>query len=137
MYCIGGSITGRDVCVEICGDGIDALNYECDDGNLVNIDGCSQACQVELGFFCWGGNFAINFCDEICGDGMARGLDDCDDENFVDGDGCDANCNTEFGWICYADNNYLSSICYPITWPMIIDYFVMSTTTEYIKELHI
>ena len=39
-------------CVEKCGDGVDMLTYECDDGNLVSGDGCNETCQVEPGFYC-------------------------------------------------------------------------------------
>lgn len=39
--CTGGSVTYRDVCFETCGDGINMGNYECDDGNTKNNDGCS------------------------------------------------------------------------------------------------
>lgn len=40
-----------ETCVEICGDGV-ALEVECDDGNIVNDDGCSDKCQIEEGFEC-------------------------------------------------------------------------------------
>jgi cysteine-rich repeat protein len=28
----------------------------CDDSNVVNFDGCSEACNVEAGYKCGGGN---------------------------------------------------------------------------------
>jgi len=31
-----------DICYEICGDGKDFGTYECDDGNLRNLDGCDD-----------------------------------------------------------------------------------------------
>jgi cysteine-rich repeat protein len=34
----------KDVCVETCGDGYDYFNYACDDGNLMNGDGCNSLC---------------------------------------------------------------------------------------------
>ena len=37
-------------CVEICGDGLDFGNLECDDGNTDDKDGCSSTCEVEYGF---------------------------------------------------------------------------------------
>jgi cysteine-rich repeat protein len=37
--CTGGTPFRRDVCKEICGDGLDLKSYMCDDGNLVNGDG--------------------------------------------------------------------------------------------------
>lgn len=39
-------------CKEICGDGIDLGQVECDDGNLINGDGCSTDCKIEYGFEC-------------------------------------------------------------------------------------
>ena len=42
-------------CSEVCGDGR-RFTLPCDDGNLVNGDGCSNTCQVESGFFCVGGS---------------------------------------------------------------------------------
>lgn len=32
---------------DICGDGIIGLTEDCDDGNLLNDDGCSIKCQNE------------------------------------------------------------------------------------------
>jgi cysteine-rich repeat protein len=37
-----------------CGDGIVDLGEGCDDGNLVNSDGCSANCAIESGFACSG-----------------------------------------------------------------------------------
>ncbi|MEZ4454276.1 MAG: DUF4215 domain-containing protein, partial [Nannocystaceae bacterium] len=54
----------------------DALSEQCDDGNMVDEDGCTNAC-------------AIN----VCGDGVlypegAGGTEECDDGNTDAGDGC-------------------------------------------------
>ena len=38
-------------CIEICGDG-KLIYLQCDDGNLINGDGCSDICTVEMGFVC-------------------------------------------------------------------------------------
>lgn len=40
------------VCAEICGDGKDFHHYGCDDGNLINGDGCSSTCTVQTGWAC-------------------------------------------------------------------------------------
>lgn len=40
-------------CVEICGDG-QRVSMECDDGNVVSGDGCSEICQVEADYTCQG-----------------------------------------------------------------------------------
>ena len=42
-------VTGE--CVELCGDGV-RLEVECDDGNIVNLDGCSDQCKVEDFYSC-------------------------------------------------------------------------------------
>ena len=39
-------------CIEICGDGQNFGTYKCDDGNIVDGDGCSKTCQVEQDFDC-------------------------------------------------------------------------------------
>ena len=35
-----------NTCAPVCGDGKVLLGENCDDGNTVNGDGCSSACQV-------------------------------------------------------------------------------------------
>ncbi|KAM3132644.1 hypothetical protein pb186bvf_015316, partial [Paramecium bursaria] len=37
-------------CYSICGDDILAISEQCDDGNLLDGDGCSQQCKLEQGF---------------------------------------------------------------------------------------
>jgi len=39
-------------CAEICGDGINLGQVECDDGNRINNDGCNSNCMVEYGYTC-------------------------------------------------------------------------------------
>ena len=44
------------MCVEECGDGLFLnITNECDDGNVVGGDGCSEECTIEYGFACEGG----------------------------------------------------------------------------------
>lgn len=64
----------------VCGDGATEPPEECDDGGVVNGDGCSALCVTEF-----------------CGDGTQQsGLsEECDDGNNVDGDGCSATCTSE------------------------------------------
>ncbi len=70
--------------VDICGDGkVDRPNVmnvieECDDGNLMNEDGCSSGCSLER----------MMFIDDACGnlaDDDDDGLFDCDDANECNG----------------------------------------------------
>jgi cysteine-rich repeat protein len=63
----------------VCGDGIQNGGEECDDGNLVDGDGCSAECITEL-----------------CGDGIKNDVvETCDDGNTASGDGCSATCTLE------------------------------------------
>jgi cysteine-rich repeat protein len=85
--CTGGSrYGGRDVCIELCGNRMRpnhynqtvAMHYEqCDDGNKMSGDGCSDLCEVEVGFTCTGATFRPespgDMCTEICGDSLVVG----------------------------------------------------------------
>ena len=62
-----------------CGDTITEGSEQCDDGNLVNGDGCSSECTLE-----------------ICGNGFTDFKEQCDDGNSKDGDGCNRYCQIEF-----------------------------------------
>ena len=66
------SLTGR-----FCGDGAtDGGDGEaCDDGNLVNLDGCSDTCAIEA---------------PVCGNGVVQPPEACDDS--VESATCDADC---------------------------------------------
>jgi len=51
--CRGTNGTGTThACAPTCGNGNLEPGEECDDGNLVNGDGCSSTCQIEQGFTC-------------------------------------------------------------------------------------
>lgn len=102
-----------------CGDGNvyatpGSLFEECDDGDLVSGDGCSDQCVTE---FCGDGTQQVGLleeCDdgntdsedgcsstciiEFCGDNIVQpGLGEaCDDGNSDDGDGCSNACEIEF-----------------------------------------
>lgn len=43
-------------CVEVCGDGYNLGQFECDDGNIKDKDGCDHECSVELNWKCIGGS---------------------------------------------------------------------------------
>lgn len=76
-----------------CGDGAVASLEQCDDGNLVAGDGCSERCRVELGKKCDG---EPSVCvDTECGDGLVEGAERCDDGNTSPFDGCSATCQNE------------------------------------------
>lgn len=60
----------------VCGDGYREPGCErCDDGNLVDGDGCDSNCTPTA-----------------CGNGIATAGEVCDDGDLDDGDGCDSNC---------------------------------------------
>jgi cysteine-rich repeat protein len=96
----------------ICGNGIIESGESCDDGNMVNGDGCSNTCSVEA--FC--GNGIVESgetCDDgntvngdgcsntckvetaVCGNGIVENGESCDDGNMVNGDGCSNTCTVE------------------------------------------
>ncbi len=65
----------RPAAALICGDTILDPGEQCDDGNLVDGDGCDSNCTLTA-----------------CGNGVVTAGEVCDDGNVVDGDGCDSNC---------------------------------------------
>ncbi len=98
------------VCREVCGDGR-RVREECDDGNTVSGDGCSQECKVEEGYRCEGGGIdRRDVCYERCGDGVNTQYE-CDDGNMSDGDGCNSVCKVELGWNCTKENSICKSVC--------------------------
>ncbi|CAD8119881.1 unnamed protein product [Paramecium sonneborni] len=48
----------QNSCQSICGDGYLTQEEQCDDGNLLDNDGCNSNCQIEYHFLC--GNICIN-----------------------------------------------------------------------------
>jgi large repetitive protein len=92
-YCYGGTRTTGDRCYEICGDNInpsqiDGNADDCDDNNNADGDGCNTNCEIEEGYYCYGGSSSTpDGCYEICGDGLVEGNFDCDDGNSDNGDG--------------------------------------------------
>ncbi|MBI3782908.1 MAG: hypothetical protein HY270_05855, partial [Deltaproteobacteria bacterium] len=98
-----------------CGNGNLDAGEQCDDGNLVNGDGCNIACglegcrdgYVEGSEQCDDGN-AIdadtckNDCAlNVCGDGVSDPtVEACDDGNTNGGDGCSSSCQIESCFQC-------------------------------------
>ncbi|AKT39081.1 uncharacterized protein CMC5_032280 [Chondromyces crocatus] len=106
---------GAGQCIPaVCGDGVTEGAEVCDDGNLIDGDGCDSNCRPTgcgngvqtAGEQCDDGN-AINGdgCDvnctvSACGNGIRAGAEECDDGNTADGDGCDANCEIWPNYVC-------------------------------------
>src|SRR5262249_51290885 len=63
----------------ICGNGIIDPGEQCDDGNTVSGDGCSNVCTIEAGWM------SMCVVVPVCGDGLLRGGETCDDGNTVSG----------------------------------------------------
>lgn len=106
--CSGGDESNASVCYDLCGDGVTIImmgDEYCDDGNIMDNDGCSSMCEVETGASCMGGNTTSpDTCSEVCGDGITVGINDdlthCDDGNLIDFDGCSSTCLIESGYQC-------------------------------------
>ena len=68
--CNGTCSNGRCVAPG-CGDGVTTAPEQCDDGNTVDGDGCTNEC-----------------IHTACGDGVAQPGEECDDGNAIDTDAC-------------------------------------------------
>ncbi len=98
----------------ICGNGVVAIPEECDDGNLINGDGCSSACTLEG--------------PPPCGDGLIWLGEGCDDGDALGGDGCSSTCQIEPGFSCTGQPSICTADCTSnFEWHSQMG----STTTEY------
>lgn len=103
----------QPVCItNNCGDGFQQSTETCDDGNILDGDGCSADCRsTEV----CGDRIVSTAADELCDDGNTDGGDGCsadcksveicgngirdvnevcDDMNTLPGDGCSGNCKS-------------------------------------------
>lgn len=64
-----------------CGNNIVESGEQCDDGNIINGDGCNSLCQTET--------------TDICGNGNLETGEGCDDGNIINNDGCSSVCQLE------------------------------------------
>ena len=103
-------------CVQTnCGNGIVEPPETCDDGNVIEGDGCGKYCLVEADFTCATlPPSGPSVCTPICGDGKYYGLngEECDVGPSVPGDGCDANCKIEVNWWCANGSPTSPSVCH-------------------------
>jgi cysteine-rich repeat protein len=65
-------------CTSVCGDSLVRGTETCDDGNVLDHDGCSSVCQTEacnVSCLCdgWTLPWVNGSCTPICGDGLLRG----------------------------------------------------------------
>jgi len=83
--------------VPVCGNNTKEAGEECDDGNAIETDRCSNNCTLTL-----------------CGDGFIQSpngfnlTEECDDGNLINEDGCDNGCQEEPIIIC---ENYCDLEC--------------------------
>ncbi|MBY0279599.1 DUF4215 domain-containing protein [Candidatus Binatia bacterium] len=107
-----GSITGtatKSWVNQQCGNGVKEGTEECDDGNQVNTDACTNACRnkrcgdgfTQSGEQCDDGNqnqndACKNDCtNNVCGDQIVNpSAEECDDGNAVNNDGCTNLCKS-------------------------------------------
>lgn len=82
-----------NVCNKLCGNGVLNFGEECEDGNVVNNDGCSD-CVIDSGWVCTGA-----VCSKICGNGVRESSEECDDGNTIGNDGC-TNCKVDIDYLC-------------------------------------
>jgi cysteine-rich repeat protein len=120
-----------------CGDGmVNNASEQCDDGNKVDGDGCSNACKVrcEQNLECPSGLLCIGqecsectnslqcsdgFCVEgrcrqalpICGNGVVEPGEVCDDANGDDADGCTSSCLFPRDHACVASAQCQTKLC--------------------------
>ncbi len=71
---------------KVCGDGVVAGAGECDDGNVLPGDGCSEICAIEPGWLCSGQPSSCEL--DTDGDGLGNSSDPDDDNDGV-ADGSD------------------------------------------------
>jgi MYXO-CTERM domain-containing protein len=88
---------GDDRCRVRCGDGLRGAGEPCDDGNLIDGDGCSATCAIERGWACREPvPNGTSTCEETCGDGLIDTGEECDgggnDTDSVP-DGCRSSCH--------------------------------------------
>ncbi len=79
LKCDSMSCTYDVSACEYCGDGVPNGGEACDDGNMMNTDMCTSACELP-----------------VCGDTFVQAGEQCDDGNLEKGDGCDDGCKHEY-----------------------------------------
>ncbi|KAL4476977.1 hypothetical protein ABPG72_011674 [Tetrahymena utriculariae] len=91
-----------------CGNSIIDVPEQCDDGNFIDYDGCTN-CQIDPGYICVNASMPSK-CVVACGDGIVQSNEQCDDGNQIDGDGC-SNCIVDTGFQCSGNPSICVSLC--------------------------
>ncbi|CAK70789.1 unnamed protein product (macronuclear) [Paramecium tetraurelia] len=115
FVCPLGYNTVNNQCKPICGDLIIVAGEQCDDGNLIQFDGCHN-CRYQCPAQCTVcDNTTVFPCLDMCGDGVVSGLEECDDSNSVQFDGC-YQCKIECQPQCTRCNKGACSECQTFGW---------------------
>ena len=93
-------LMGPSICTFSCKNGKNPLfviakkyGKDCDDGDNLNENGCTNLCNVDTGWTCSGGTAALpDTCKETCGDGYDYNTLPCEDGNLLSDDGCSSTC---------------------------------------------
>ncbi len=90
----------------VCGNAVKEGGEQCDDGNRINSDSCTNDCRlsacgdglIQAGEECDDGN-SVNTdnCSSLCrfaacGDGVVQSVEQCDDGNRINSDSCTNDC---------------------------------------------
>ncbi|CAD8156097.1 unnamed protein product [Paramecium octaurelia] len=62
LTCDPGYEIKNNLCLDICGNGIKSVKEECDDNNLINQDGCSDECKIEISWICSQTDLETSLC---------------------------------------------------------------------------
>ncbi len=83
LFITTGCVEPTDEVVDTrtCGNGTIDPGEQCDDGNTMSHDGCSETCTIE----------------SFCGNGIVEPGEECDDGNIDNDDGCSRECQVETG----------------------------------------
>ncbi|MEM1413355.1 MAG: DUF4215 domain-containing protein [Myxococcota bacterium] len=91
-----------------CGNGVLEAFEACDDDNVIDMDGCSSSCEIEMGFECGG---EPSTCDPLCQNGLLDPGEGCDDDNDIAMDGCSPTCEIEAGFGCSGEPSVCEPLC--------------------------
>ena len=81
--------------LELCGNGTLDGTEDCDDGNVINGDGCQSDCTCPVGMNPNGSGGCLD--PALCGNGTLDASEECDDGNVIDDDGCQSDCTCPVG----------------------------------------
>ena len=90
-------------------------HLECDGGNSIDDDGCSNIGTITPGYICK--NLKLgqpDICSPSCGDGIDTWINQtarCDDGNNISGDGCSIDCYVEKGFFKINGTSKIQEVC--------------------------